>query len=315
MFFQNRHLYYLGFIMVLGQSLIPLWFFQGIEQMKFITYINLGSKAIQTLLIFLLVKSPSDYVYILLFYGLGSLVAGIGGIWLMVRRFAVNLQLPRRETVIEQFKNGWYVFLSHFAINVCSNSNIFILGFFASEITLGYYSIAEKVVSIARQLIMIFFQATYPTVCKHVLKGHSFVISFFKNYFISFAAGVGILCIFIFVFADFITSFFVGHSVADIISAIRWMMVIPIIACLNLPAFQTLLAYNYQKSYMLVFVSASLLNILLNFFLAQYFLISGTIMATIVTELFITLGLHAVLYIRHPDNTLINWKGDDTRTL
>lgn len=305
MFFQNKNLYYFGFMMVVGQSLIPVWFFQGIEQMKFITYINLGSKAIQTVLIFLLVKQPSDYVYVLLFYGIGSLIGGVGAVWLMVSRFAVKLTLPSRVNIMHELKKGWYIFLSHFSINIYTNSNIFILGFFANEVIIGYYSIADKVVAIARQLLMIFFQATYPTICKQILKGHEFVISFFKNYFLPFALGIFLLCLLIFGFADFITRFFVGHAVPEIVYAVRWMIIVPMIVCLNMPAFQTLLAYNYQKSYMLIFVSGSALNILLNLTLARYFLISGTITAIVVTEIFITVGLHAVLYIRHRDKVIL----------
>lgn len=300
-FFQNRRLYYFGFIMVIGQSLIPVWFFQGIEQMKYITFINVAGKIIQTALIFLLVKLPSDFVYVLLFYGLGSLIAGIFGIWLMFSRFKVSLQPLNRKSVLHELKKGWYIFLSHFSINICTNSNIFILGFFANEITIGYYSIAEKAVSIVRQLLMIFFQATYPAICKQVVKGQRFVRSFFHSYFIPFASGIVILCIAIFLFADYITVFFVGHSVTEITSSIRWMIIMPVIVCLNMPAFQTLLAYNYQKSYMLIFVLGSALNIALNLTLARYFLIAGTIMSVVLTEVFITAGLYAILYFRYPD--------------
>ncbi|MEJ7767039.1 MAG: oligosaccharide flippase family protein [Chitinophagaceae bacterium] len=303
-FYENRPLYYLGIFMILGQSLIPVWFFQGMEVMKFITYINLTGKVIQTVLIFSLIRSSSDYIYVLLFYGIGSFIAGIAGVWLMVSRFSIILQWPGVKDVIDQLKNGWYIFLSHFAINICSNSNIFILGFFASNTTVGYFGIADKVVSIARQLVMIFFQATYPTVCKQILISHSAVTAFFKSYFIPFTLVIALLCLLIFGFADVITIFFAGDAIPEIVTAIRWMIVVPLIVCLNLPAFQTLLAYNYQKSYMMVFVACSALNIILNLILARYYLISGAITAIIITELMITGGLHAVLYIRHPENRL-----------
>lgn len=308
-FREHRPLYYFGFLMVAGQAMMPVWFFQGMEEMKFLTYINIAGKAIQTILIFLLIKSPADYIYVLLFYGLGNLFSGVCGLWLMVRQFAIRLKIPPGQHIIQELRNGWFIFLSHFSINIYTNSNIFILGFFASDTIVGYFSIADKVVAIARQLLMIFFQSTYPNICKQVLKGHRFVIEFFRSFFVLFAAGIIMLCLLIFLFAEPITVFFAGAAVQEIIRTIRWLIVVPLIVCLNLPAFQTLLAYNYQKSYMVIFIAGSILNILLNIILARYFSVSGTVAAIIITELFITVGLHTILHVRHPATQLMaKWR-------
>jgi PST family polysaccharide transporter len=77
------------------------------------------------------------------------------------------------------------------------------------------------------------------------------------------------------------------------------MAFVPFVVALNIPAYQTLLAFNFQKSYMSVLLAGSLLNILLNIILSNLFSMMGTAWSVIVTELFITCGLYIILQRNH----------------
>ena len=55
-FTADKEIYFLTFGIVIGNVLFPVWFFQGIEKMKYITVLHVLAKAIFTVLIFLFVK-------------------------------------------------------------------------------------------------------------------------------------------------------------------------------------------------------------------------------------------------------------------
>ena len=54
-FRQDWLIYYLAFGMVLGQTLFPIWFFQGMERMRYITFLNVLAKLIFTIAVFIFV--------------------------------------------------------------------------------------------------------------------------------------------------------------------------------------------------------------------------------------------------------------------
>lgn len=304
-------MYYLAFFLVVGQVLIPAWFFQGIEQMKYLTYINLVAKLIFTALIFILITRPGDFIYVPLFYSLGNIISGIVALVIMYRQFDIRIKHPEGFNLKTELKKGWNVFVSNFAINGYINSNLFILGLYANHVVLGYYSIADKILYVFRQILNVFFNTTYPQACQKAMIGLAELKTFYRRYFYSFCVLMVILCGALFLLAGPITIFFAKEPVPETILAIRLLSFVPVIICFNIPAFQILLAYNFQRNYMMVLVGGSLLNIILNLFLAPVLSMTGTAISIIITEIFITAGLYIALALVHKKNTITDLKNSE----
>ena len=75
-FRSNSLVYFYTFGIVLGDLLFPVWFFQGMEKMKYITLRNIVAKIIFTASIFIFIRKPSDYIYVPLINSLGFLITG-----------------------------------------------------------------------------------------------------------------------------------------------------------------------------------------------------------------------------------------------
>src|SRR5690606_11745165 len=88
-FNSNRELLLVTFLIVPGNILFPEWFFQAMERMKFITLLNLVSKALFTALVFIFIKTESDLILQPLFIGLGYLVSGFFSIYIIVFKWKI----------------------------------------------------------------------------------------------------------------------------------------------------------------------------------------------------------------------------------
>jgi len=299
-------LYYWGVALVFGQAIMPTWFYQGIEKMQFLTYTNVAGKVIFTIFIFVVIKEKQDYIYVLPLYAMGNVFSGLLGLYFMFEKFNVSFHFPNRSALLSQLKDNFYVFVSNFSINIYMNSNIIILGFVTNnDVLVGYYSVADRFINAIKQILVIFFQATYPTACKIAKEGHKELLKFFKNLAYPFSIFVFITSVIICIYADEIVMLMTKSVTLEISNLIKILSLSLFIVSLNIPVYQTLLAYNYQKSYTLIFVLGSLLNIILNFILAYYFGMYGTAVSVLITELFITVGLYLALRVFHYSSRIV----------
>ena len=155
-------LYFLTFGMVIGQAIFPIWFFQGVEEMKHISFINIVSKAIFTFMIFFFVKSDFDYWIVPLLTSLGYLFGGVYGLAVAIHKFNIKFEMPTFKEVFQQYIDGWHIFTSRIYVNIYSSSNIILLGFFTNSTVVGNFSIAEKIIQACTSIFNPVLQAFYP---------------------------------------------------------------------------------------------------------------------------------------------------------
>ena len=92
-FYEDRLIYGLTAPILLGQVLFPEWFFQGIEKMKYITFLNLGIKIFFTACIFIFITEESDYWIYPLLQSAGFIGAGIVGQIILLRKYKLKFLL------------------------------------------------------------------------------------------------------------------------------------------------------------------------------------------------------------------------------
>lgn len=155
-------MYLFGIGIVIGDNLNPVWLFQGMEKMRYMTIVNVVCKLAFTILIFILVKNESDYIFLTLLNSFGFMIAGIISLIIAKRAFKISFTIPSWNDIFFQLKEGWYIFLSTVCMSVYRNSNVFILSFFVPEAAVGMYSGAEKMIKAAQSVASPISNAFYP---------------------------------------------------------------------------------------------------------------------------------------------------------
>jgi len=159
-------IYLLTFGMVLGQVLFPIWFFQGIEKMGYIAVLNIIAKLFFLLAILIFVKEKEDAYLVPLFSSLGFIVVGIISLIYMYRTFHIRFIWQPYTLLRQYFLLGWHIFISRMAVVFYTSSNVFILGVFTNHTMVGYYAIADKVISALVSLGDILNQVFFPYLSK-----------------------------------------------------------------------------------------------------------------------------------------------------
>jgi PST family polysaccharide transporter len=226
-------LYFYTFGMVVGQVLFPVWFFQGMERMKYITILNITAKLIFTVAIFVFIHKASDYIYVPVINSLGYLVAGVIGLWIVFRDFGVKFAMPSFENIKYHLKEGWHIFISTVATSLYTISNTFILGLFTNSTIVGYYSAAEKIIRAVQGLLGPISQTIYPYVNRLVNQSKETAIMFIKKITILIGSVTFILSLGIFIFANLIVKILFGNQYIESVVILRILSFLPFIIALS----------------------------------------------------------------------------------
>lgn len=217
----------LSFLMVVGNAIYPVWFFQGMERMKYITFLNILSKTIFLVLIFIFVKQESDYIIVPLLNSMGFLVSGVLGFVFAIKEFKIKFYIPKLNSIIKQFKYSSEFFLSRVSVSAYTNTNTFCLGLIGSNIMVGYYVAAEKIYQAITGIQAPLSGAIYPFVAKNR------DIKTYKKWF-KIAVIINLLvCIFVFILAKWIITIFYG---IDMTEAYKILRIFCIIALITFPS-------------------------------------------------------------------------------
>lgn len=142
------------------QSFQSIWFFQGIEKMKNISYITIVTRFSYVALIFLYVKEPTHYDLVLAIYAFSLFLGSITSNILIIKENIRPVKFSYKffKTVISHSSQ---FFLSRLAVATTTSISTLMVGSTGSYQT-GLYSIGERCLTAFRGLLNPINQALYP---------------------------------------------------------------------------------------------------------------------------------------------------------
>tara|TARA_R110002073_G_scaffold279026_1_gene443066 strand:+ start:343183 stop:344448 length:1266 start_codon:yes stop_codon:yes gene_type:complete len=196
--------------------IFPKWYFQGVEKMKYITYVHFVSKVVAILLIFVFINGPEDYIFVPLIYGIGAIISGGISIILIVKQDKIRIIQPKMKGLKLLFKKATTFFISDVSVSVFANSNKVIIGSALGMTELSYYDLADKVIAAFKSVpLNIVRNSIFPRVAKtknlRIVRNTSFIMGVYAL----------IAVCFIFIFAPFMVRVLGGDDMFPSIDILR----------------------------------------------------------------------------------------------
>ncbi len=245
-------LYILTFSTIFGNVFTSIWFFQGLEKMKYITIISIVNRVLFALSIFAFIRKPSHYIYVPVVNSIASFVAGILALYLAFKIFPLKFRF-HFPTLIYMFKKSFFFFLSRLSISFYTVTNSVLIGSIFSMEYVAYYGVAEKTVRFFRRPVDLLNRAVYPYASYK--RSSEFIKKILKYTFIS---GV-IFMLFIDAFGKPIIMLIGGAQFVPAVKLLRILsLIVPIVSIHVLLGTSVLVAFGKEKYFNLSVIFGSL---------------------------------------------------------
>jgi len=166
----HKVIFAICFSQIIAETLLPVWYFQGVQKMRIITYIQLSIKILSLPFIFMFIHVPSDcYVYVLI--ASLSLVLGaiLSNVFLLTKE-EIRIKLVSIESLKTYFNDALPFFWSNSTATIKQESVTIIIGAFFGMRDVAFYDLANKIILLPRMLTTNINGALFPKVMERTDK-------------------------------------------------------------------------------------------------------------------------------------------------
>jgi len=297
-FFESFTVYLIVYFVLIGNSFFPIWYFQGIEKMHFITIFNVLFRAIGVVLIFLIVLEQEDLLdYLTINSGI-SIATGIAAIGFIYLKNLADFHFPGINKLIRHLKKSFDLFTSQFLIMLYTTSNTFVLGLISGNTFVGYFTGADKIRNAVQNIGSIGGQTIFPHISNLFRESKTKAKTFLNNYIFLFGTLSLIFCLILFIFADEIVLLILGEQYFESIPVLKILAFLPFIIFLsNVFGIQFMLGQGYDRAFRKVILVGAILNLILLAIFVPLYDAFGTALSMLLTEIIIT-TLTMIFFIR-----------------
>lgn len=212
-FRENALIILFTFLLVPGHILYPEWFFQAIEKMKYITILGVLIKFIFTILVFVIIRDKSDYIYQPLIVSFGYICSGLIALYFILIKWKVKvIRIPLREILLT-IKGSTNIFINNIMPNLYNSFSVILLGFFGTPTYTGFYDAGKKLIVLSNNAMTVIARAFFPFLSRRIDKH-----AVYRTFSLCIA---GFISLFLIAFAPWIIRFFFGAEFTASITVLR----------------------------------------------------------------------------------------------
>ncbi len=290
--YDQKVLFYWTVIYFVLQVFYLEWFFNGMNQFKFIAIRQFIIRFFFIVFVFLLIRGKADYVnYMMMQVGLNILLAIINinnlrKLIIIDKNIFKNLDLKRH------FKPLFYLFLTIFSISIYFSLDTILLGFLANNESVGYYSTALKLNKLIIAVFSAVTVAIFPSMINLYHNGH---IEKFKEmirqvFFVLVSLSIPAVLVLIFCAREIVHLLFSTSFDRAILPLQITAPLILIVSLSSIFGFQVLSALSKDRQILYSAVIGMLVSIILSVLLVPQYKEVGEAITILLTELAVCLS-------------------------
>lgn len=289
---ENPILYILMFGIVIGNVFLPIWFFQGIEEMKNIGVLNFLSKLIFTIGLFIFVKTSQDIQKVAVLNSFGYIVVGIIAIMIVRYKYRVKFQSITLNEIRDQFKSSWHLFISNIATSVYTTTNIFVLGILVGDRATGYFNLANTLIRACASIATPITQTFYPRVASLAIDSKEEALKIIRKIWFVVTGVFTLGCLILLFGTGPILHVFFGDKFDHSLLLIQIMSFLPLmVAWGNVYGILTMTTFGYQKQLSKIYLLAGCISLVSIIVLTILFQEVGTAVNALLIETLVSMLL------------------------
>lgn len=280
------------FIMIIGTTFQLTWLFQGKQDMKFITIINVIARTISVILIFAIVKNPSHLYLYCLFYAITLFLSSLISNIIAHKKYGLTFKFSSLKSIKYEINDAKYLFASSAMTKIFSGFGTTILGIVSTASMTGIYSAIYKIPYILTMFFSPVSQALYPFNSAKFKNGYDSGIKSVKKVCIPVLIVFGCISIIIILLHNPTVQILFGDDYSPYSTIVIPLVIQFIFAMINnFLGIQILVASGNTKKYSQAFVIGCIAILVLNIILGKLYGIYGVSIAAALGEFILTISL------------------------
>lgn len=302
---ENFVLYFIVGLSILFSCISFNWFYQGIEDFRYITVVSVFVKSFALICLIVFVDSKTDllaYAVITIFATCGNYIINL----IRIRRYA-KLHFTLKDA-FKHIKGASYLFLGTIAVSLYTNLNSIMIGAFSSMVAVGYFTSGNKIVQILLTVIATITTTLIPRMSylvengkeEDALKLQIKAINLIN--YLSFPLVAGLI-----IFAKPIVLLLCGEEFLPSVEVLRILsLLLIIIPWSSFLGFQILYPVKKEKLGGIAVFIGAIVNLVCNYFFITKYGYIGVCISVILAETVITVA-HYVFSLKYMRLRLIDF--------
>ena len=269
------------------------WFYQGVEDFKYITIRGLIVKILSVVFLFAFVKTKDDLLWYAAYLVFGTLGSNIFN-FLRLRKYIPIMSIKIKElNPFRHFVPALHIFLLTVIVSIYIQLNTIMLGFLDGPTSVGLFTASSKLSNMLLSIVSSLVVIMLPRASNLLATGNGEEFKRLSQKSIQFNVAITTpMTVGLFLLAPTLIPLFCGNTYIPAVLTLQILS--PVIFFIGLGyTLGTQILYPQKKENIVILATlvGAIINIVLNYLLIPKYSYNGAAIATLITEFLVTINL------------------------